>query len=152
MSQFAVPSAAVARNAAPKFRLDGPTMTAETQVAFAAAIDAVEVRAKVRRSAVVDFLSAAAEVIDLANIMLMKKDQPGLVFRIDPNAQDFPGAYHSRPETTVVRLHRDKTSWYFDHPQRERCINRRIGLEQAPKCFATALEAKARATATWNTR
>ena len=77
------------------------------------AINAAEgAKVSARTISAVDIQTVTREIERNLSTRLLKKDWQGLVFRCDPHAQSFPGAYRGLPESTHFALERGASAWF----------------------------------------
>ena len=65
---------------------------------------------------------------------MYKKNQVGVIATIDPNAQDFPGAYQGIPTSTIITVEKCPSGWFLIDCKRTYCCraSQRVQLTLTP--------------------
>ena len=77
------------------------------------AIENAQPNAKVRTIDYKDIIKSVDKLQNRLDALMLRKDQVGAVCLIDPNAQDFPGAYKWAPESTGFEVIRYPSGWFI---------------------------------------
>ena len=91
-------------------------------------------RCSVRTTHYDDVVNEVEAVQSILDKLMYKKNQVGVIATIDPNAQDFPGAYQGIPTSTIITVEKCPSGWFLIDCKRTYCCraSQRVQLTLTP--------------------
>lgn len=103
------------------------------------AIEAVEGKATARTITAEELQDSAEKLQGKLDAIMLKKDQVGVSFWVDYNAQHFPNAYQYTPQSTQAKLTRTVSGWFVTDIRRD--VTETPARRHVPDFTEIALEA-----------